>query len=145
MSTIREAALLALLAVLQAGLAGHSVMRVAGTPQAIPSGLALVLVHDGSCDAAEPILSPMRYEIIWQTAVTIDADTAAIRDGAAETLAALLLADPTLAGAVDWAEVGMAEAEVVSSPSLEGMGQQPPVFSISIPVRLHYVAASPAG
>lgn len=135
----------ALLALLQGGLVGHRVLRATGTPEAIPPGYALILLHDGSCEAAEPLLSPLRYEIIWNAPVTLDADTAAIRDGAVEALAALLVADPSLGGAVDWAEIGMPEAEVMSSPSLEGHGQQPPIFSISIPLRLHYVATSPAG
>ena len=135
----------ALLAVLQGGLVGHSVLRSTGTPEPIPSGQALILLHEGSCEAAEPLLSPLRYEIVWSAPVTIDADTAAIRDGAVETLAALLVATPTLSGAADWAEIGMPEAEVMASPSLEGLGQQPPVFSISIPIRLHSVADSPAG
>ena len=135
----------ALLAVLQAGLPSHSVLRATGTPEPIPSGQALVILHDGSCEAAEPLLSPLRYEIIWNAPITIDADTAAVRDAAVETLSALLLADSNIGGAVDWAEIGMPEAEVMSSPSLEGHGQQPPVFSISIPIRLHYVADSPAG
>lgn len=135
----------ALLALLQGGLASHRVLRATGTPEPIPTGFALVLLHDGSCEAAEPLLSPLRYEIIWNAPVTIDADTAAIRDGAVEALTALLVTDPILGGVVDWAEIGMPEAEVMSSPSLEGHGQQPPVFSISIPIRLHYLADSPAG
>lgn len=143
--TQRETAMAALLAALQGGLASHRVLRSTGTPEPIPSGNALILLHDGSCEAAEPLLSPLCYEIVWMTPVTIDADTAAIRDAAVDTLAALLVANATLNGAVDWAEIGLPEAEVMSSPSLEGQGQQPPVFSISIPIRLHYVAASPAG
>ncbi|UPY37216.1 hypothetical protein [Sediminicoccus sp. KRV36] len=143
--TQRETAMAALLAVLQAGLPGHSVLRATGTPEPIPNGQALILLHDGSCEAAEPLLSPLRYEIIWNAPITLDAETAAIREGTVEALAALLVADPGLGGAVDWAEIGMPEAEVMSSPSLEGHGQQPPVFSISIPIRLHYVADSPAG
>lgn len=135
----------ALLALLQGGLASHRVLRATGTPEPIPTGFALILLHDGSCEAAEPLLSPLRYEIIWNAPITLDADTAAVRDAAVETLSALLLADPDIGGAVDWAEIGMPEAEVMSSPSLEGHGQQPPVFSISIPIRLHYLADSPAG
>jgi hypothetical protein len=143
--TQRETAMAALLALLQSGLPSHSVLRATGTPEPIPSGQALVILHDGSCEAAEPLLSLLRYEIIWNAPVTIDADTAAIRDGAVDALAALLVAEPTLSGAVDWAEIGMPEAEVMSAPSLEGLGQQPPVFSISIPIRLHYLADNPAG
>ncbi len=135
----------ALLAFLQNGLAGHRVLRSTGTPEAIPNGQSLVILHDGSCEAAEPLLSPLRYEIVWNAPVTIDADTAPIRDGAVDTLAGLLAANATLNGAVDWAEIGMPEAEVMAAPSLEGLGQQPPVFSISIPIRLHYLADSPAG
>ena len=143
--TQREAAMAALLAVLQTGLVGHSVLRATGTPEPIPGGQALIILHEGSCEAAEPLLSPLRYEIIWNAPVTIDADTAAIREGAVGALAALLLADPILSGGVDWAEIGAPEAEVISGPSLDGQGQQPPVFSISIPIRLHYLADSPAG
>lgn len=135
----------ALLALLQDGLPSHRVLRASGTPESIPSGFALILLHDGSCEAAEPLLSPLRYEIIWNAPVTIDADTTTIRDGAVQALAGLLIANPALSGAVDWAEIGMPEAEVISSPALEGQGQQPPVFSISIPIRLHYLADSPAG
>lgn len=137
--------MVALLTLLQPALPGHSVCRATGTPEPIPSGFALVLLHDGSCLEAEPLLSPLRYEIVWQAAITIDADTTATRDAATEALTACLLANPTLGGSVDWAEIGLAEAEVVSTPSLEGLGQQPPVFAASIPLRLHYVAPSPAG
>ena len=141
----REIAMAGLLSVLQSGLAGHTVTRSTGTPEPIPSGNALVILHDGNCEAAEPLLSPLRYEIIWNAPVTIDANTAPIRDAAVDALASLLVATATLNGAVDWAEVGLPEAEVMFSPSLEGLGQQPPVFTISIPIRLHYVADSPVG
>ena len=132
-----------LLAVLQGGLASHRVLRATGTPEPVPSGFALILLHDGSCEAAEPLLSPLHYEIIWNAPVTIDVDTAAVRDGAVEALSSLLVGDPSLGGTLDWAEIGLPEAEVMSTPSLEG--QQPPVFSISIPIRLHYLANSPVG
>ena len=135
----------ALLTVLQTGLSAHRVLRATGTPEPIPNGQALVILHDGSCEAAEPLLSPLRYEIIWNAPITVDADTAGIRDAAVDTLASLLIAHANLNGAVDWAEIGLPEAEVMSTPSLEGHGQQPPVFSISIPLRLHYLADSPAG
>ena len=143
--TKRETAMAALRALLQPALTGHSVLRATGTPEPIPPSFALVLLHDGGCIEAEPLLSPLRYEIVWQAAITVDADTTAARDAATEALTACLLANPTLGGSVDWAEIGMPEAEVVSAPSLEGLGQQPPVFAVSIPLRLHYVANTPAG
>lgn len=143
--TKRETALQALRTSLAAGMPGHSVQRHGGLPLEIPAGFALVTVHDGSCEAAEVLLSPLQYEIAWLAPVTIEADTGAFRDGAAELLAARLVADPTLGGAVDWAEVGAPEAEVVALPALDTGGQQPPVFALSVPVRLHFVASSPAG
>jgi hypothetical protein len=142
----RGDALAALLTVITAALAAPaSVTRATGTPEAIPSDGALVTIHEGACEAAEPLLSPLRYEIIWSAPVTVDADSLAIRDAAIEAIAAALVASPTLDGAVDWAEMGMPEAEVVSSPAMDGMGQQPPIFAVNMPVRLHYVATSPAG
>lgn len=143
--TTRHSALEALTAALVAALPGHTVQRATGTPEAIPFGAALVTIHEGACEQAEPILSPLQYEIIWLSPVTIDADTDAVRDDVVGAMAAQLVANPTLDAAVDWAEIGMPEAEVASTPSLEGQGQQPPIFAYSLPVRLHYVADSPAG
>lgn len=144
--TTRGTAVTALQTSLSSVLTGGYVLtRATGTPEIIPSGLALVTVHDGSCEAAEPLLSPMRYEVIWASAVTVDAATDAALDAAVALIAARLIADPTLSGAVDWAEMGMPETEVVSNPALDGMGQQPPIFAATLPVRLHYVADSPAG
>ena len=122
---------------------GHLVIRARGTPEVIPQDFAMVTIHDGGCEAAEPLLSPLQYEIIWNVPVTIDADSAAIRDNAMALIAACLLADPSLGGAVDWAEMGQPEAEVSARPSLDG--QQPPIYAVAMPVRLHYVADSPAG
>jgi hypothetical protein len=140
------AALDALAASLVIGVgAPHVVVRATGTPEAIPQGGALITIHKGSCEAAEPLLSPLSYEIIWAAAVTVDAGSDAARDVAMDLIAARLLADPNLSGAVDWAELAMPETEVSSSPALDGMGQQPPIFAATLPVRLHYVADSPAG
>ncbi len=125
--------------------APHLVQRATGTPEAIPAGGALVTIHKGACDQAEPLLSPLRYEIIWAAVITVDAGADVTGDAAVAAIAARLLADPTLGGAVDWAEMGMPETEVAAQPSLEGMGQQPPIFAVTLPVRLHYVADSPAG
>jgi hypothetical protein len=120
-------------------------VRATGTPETIPDGGALVTLHKGACEAAEPMLSPLRYEIIWAALITIDADTEAARDAAIDAVSARLLADPTLSSVVDWAEMAMPETEVSSSPAVDGMGQQPPIFAATLPVRLHYVADSPAG
>jgi hypothetical protein len=140
------AALDALAQSLIAGVgAPHLVVRATGTPETIPSGGALVTIHKGACEQAEPMLSPLRYEIIWASAVTVDAGSDAARDAAMGLIAARLLADPNLGGAVDWAEAGMPETEVAAQPSIEGMGQQPPIFAATLPIRLHYVADSPAG
>lgn len=123
----------------------HLLVRATGTPESMPAAGALVTIHKGACEQAEPMLSPLRYEIIWAAAVTVDAASDAMRDTAIGLIAARLLDDPTLGGAVDWAEMGMAETEVAAMPSLEGMGQQPPIFAATLPVRLHYLADSPAG
>ena len=143
--SFRSDALAGLLAVLTAALPTHRVIRATGTPEDIPQGAALITIHDGACEAAEALLSPLRYEIIWAAPVTLDADSQAIRDSAMQALAAALLADATLGGAVDWAEMGMPEAEVAARPAMDGMGQQPPIYAATMPVRLHYVADSPAG
>lgn len=140
------AALDALVQSLLAGVgAPHVVLRATGTPETIPPGGALVTIHKGACEQADPLLSPLRYEIVWAAAITIDAATDAARDAAQDLIAARLLADPNLGGAVDWAEAGMPETEVAAQPAMDGMGQQPPVFAATLPVRLHYVADSPAG
>lgn len=143
--TRREQAFLALSGMLAPSLPGSTVLRADGVPHPIPRGAALVLLHDGACEAADPLLSPLQYEIAWMAEITIDADTAEARDAAVEAIQAALLFDPTLTGTVDWAEIGMPEGEVVAQPSPDGQGQQPPVFSLGIPLRLHYVAATPAG
>lgn len=140
------AALTALAASLATVIAApHVLVRSAGTPETIPATGALVTIHKGACEQAEPMLSPLRYEVIWAAAVTVDAGSDARRTTAMDLITSRLLADPTLGGAVDWAEMGMAETEVAAQPSLEGMGQQPPIFAATLPVRLHYVADSPAG
>lgn len=139
----RETALAALLAAVQGALPASTVLRSTGTPEPIPPGAALVTLHEGACEAAEPILSPLSYEIVWVAPLTVDAETSSARGLAADAITAVLLANPTMSGAVDWAEMGLPEGEVVSSPSMEG--QQPPIFSITLPIRLHYVATSPAG
>lgn len=141
--SVREDALTALLVAVRGVLPSGTVLRSTGTPEAIPAGASLVTVHEGACEAAEPILSPLSYEIIWTAPLTVDADTSASRGLAADAIAGVLISNPTLSGAVDWAEMGMPEGEVVSSPSMDG--QQPPIFSITLPIRLHYVATSPAG
>lgn len=123
----------------------HAVARANGTPESIPPDGALVTIHKGACEQAEPLLSPLRFEIIWAAAITVDAGSDAARDAAMDLIAARLLADPSLGGAVDWAEAGMPETEISAQPSVEGMGQQPPIFAATLPVRLHYVADSPAG
>lgn len=139
-------ALAALLTSLRAAMpTGYLVTRATGTPETIPVGYALVTIHAGGCEAAEPLLSPLQYEIIWAAVVTVDAETEAARDAAMQVIADRLLADPTLAGAVDWAEMALPETEVQASPALDGMGQQPPIFAATLPVRLHYLAPSPAG
>lgn len=139
-------ALAALLSSLQTAMpTGQLVARASGTPETIPPGFALVTIHKGACEAAEPLLSPLRYEIIWAAAVTVDAETEAARDAAIDAIAARLVADPSLGGAVDWAEMAMPETEVQASPAMDGQGQQPPIFAATLPVRLHYVADSPAG
>lgn len=140
------AALDALAATLAPALpAPHLLLRATGTPETIPLGGALITLHKGSCEAAEPLLSPLRYEVIWTAPLTIDADSEAARDAAMDAIAAALVADPTLGGAVDWAEMAMPETEVQASPAMDGQGQQPPIFAATLPVRLHYVADSPAG
>lgn len=141
----RADAIAALLAVIDAALGSPTrVIRATGTPEIIPSGGALVTIHEGACEAAEPLLSPLRYEIIWSAPVTVDADSQAVRDAAMASIAAVLVSDPTLGGVVDWAEMAMPEADVASAPAMDGMGQQPPIFAVTLPVRLHYVADSPA-
>lgn len=141
-----KAALDALVESLVAGVvAPHLVVRATGTPETIPQGGALVTIHKGACEQAEALLSPLRYEIIWAAAITVDAGADEDRDAALDLIAARLLADPTLSGVVDWAEAGSPETEVAAQPSIEGMGQQPPIFAVTLPVRLHYVADSPAG
>lgn len=140
------AALDALAQALVLGLgAAHLVLRATGTPETIPQTGALVTLHKGACDQAEPLLSPLCYEIIWAVPVTVDAASESARDSAIALIAATLLADARLGGAVDWAEMGLPETEIQASPSLEGQGQQPPIFAATLPVRLHYVADSPAG
>lgn len=141
-----KAALDALFQSMAAGVgAPHAVLRATGTPEDIPQGGALVTIHKGACEQADALLSPLRYEIIWSAAITVDASSDEARDAALDLIAARLLADPNLGGAVDWAEAGAPETEVAAQPSPEGMGQQPPIFAVTFPVRLHYVADSPAG
>lgn len=122
---------------------GATLIRANGIPQSIPPAGMLVQLHTGGCEEAEPILSPLQYAVVWGAVLTVDASTEALRAAAMAALSARISANRTLGGVVDFIEIGMPETEVNSDPKPDG-GQQPPIHSAKIPLRLSYTAPSPA-
>jgi len=119
----RETALAALLANLTASAAARPapkpvVLRNETYPQALPPG-GLVVLRDGETALAEPIMSPLRWHIEHeaQVEVVVAGNTAAARAAALDALlvalAAGIVANRTLGGAVEYAQAGPADLEDV--------------------------------
>ena len=133
----RENAIGALFAVLGQLSLGTTVKRNAALPERIADH-AMAILRDGEMGEPEVSLSPLTYH--WQHQVAIelfvaDPDAAARdsrMDGLLVELAALIEADRTLAGVVEYAEIGPPKFDELAPEGTSG------IKACLLPVILHY-------
>ena len=138
----RENAIGALFSVLGQLSLGTMVKRNAALPERIADH-AMAILRDGEMGEPEVSLSPLTYH--WQHQVAIElfvADPdAAVRDarmdGLLVELAALIEADRTLAGVVEYAEIGQPKFDELAPEGTSG------IKACLLPVVLHYSSAGP--
>ena len=138
----RENAIGALFAVLGQLSLGTAVKRNAALPERIADH-AMAILRDGEMGEPEVSLSPLTYH--WQHQVAIelfvaDPDAAARdarMDGLLVELAALIEADRTLAGVVEYAEIGQPRFDELAPEGTSG------IKACLLPVVLHYSSAGP--
>ncbi len=138
----RENAIGALFAVLGQLSLGTTVKRNAALPERIADH-AMAILRDGEMGEPEVSLSPLTYH--WQHQVAIelfvaDPDAAARdarMDGLLTELASLIEADRTLAGVVEYAEIGPPKFDELAPDGSSG------IKACLLPVVLHYSSAGP--
>ena len=138
----RENAIGALFAVLGRLSLGTTVKRNAALPERIADH-AMAILRDGEMGEPEVSLSPLTYH--WQHQVAIelfvadpDASTRDSRmDGLLTELAFLIEADRTLAGVVEYAEIGQPKFDELAPEGTSG------IKACLLPVVLHYSSAGP--
>ncbi len=138
----RENAIGALFAVLGQLSLGTTVKRNAALPERIADH-AMTILRDGEMGEPEVSLSPLTYH--WQHQVAIelfvaDPDAAARdsrMDGLLTELATLIEADRTLAGVVEYAEIGPPKFDELAPEGTSG------IKACLLPVILHYSSSSP--
>ncbi len=138
----RERAIGALFAVLGHMSLGTTVKRNAALPERIADH-AMVILRDGEMGEPEVSLSPLTYH--WQHQVTIElfvADPeASVRDTRMDDLlielASLIVADRTLAGVIEYAEIGSPKFDELAPDGSSG------IKACLLPVLLHYSSAGP--
>ena len=138
----RENAIGALFAVLGQLSLGTTVKRNAALPERIADH-AMTILRDGEMGEPEVSLSPLTYH--WQHQVAIelfvadpDASTRDSRmDGLLTELASLIEADRTLAGVVEYAEIGQPKFDELAPEGTSG------IKACLLPVVLHYSSAGP--
>ena len=138
----RENAIGALFAVLGQLTLGTMVKRNAALPERIAEH-AMAILRDGEMGEPEVSLSPLTYH--WQHQVAIelfvadpDASTRDSRmDGLLTELASLIEADRTLAGVVEYAEIGQPKFDELAPEGTSG------IKACLLPVVLHYSSAGP--
>ena len=136
----RENAIGALFAVLGQLSLRTTVKRNAALPERIADH-AMAILRDGEMGEPEVSLSPLTYH--WQHQVAIelfvadpDASTRDARmDGLLVELAALIEADRTLAGVVEYAEIGQPKFDELAPEGTSG------IKACLLPVVLHYSSA----
>lgn len=141
MSSVRESALQALLAVLQT-IPSVTVKRNESLPVKIPDS-GLIILFDGDVTVAEILLSPLRYliqhraevQVAVQKATPAARDTAL--DGILTNIAAAMINNPTLSGTVD---VAVLEAPQFTDEPVEGAAG---LKIATVPVLLEYIANTP--
>ena len=133
----RENAIGALFAVLGQLSLATTVKRNAALPERIADH-AMAILRDGEMGEPEASLSPLTYH--WQHQVAIelfvanpDASTRDSRmDGLLTELASLIDADRTLAGVVEYAEIGQPKFDELAPEGTSG------IKACLLPVVLHY-------
>ena len=138
----RENAIGALFAVLGQLSLGTTVKRNAALPERIAEH-AMAILRDGEMGEPEVSLSPLTYH--WQHQVAIelfvaDPDTStrdARKDGLLTELATLIETDRTLAGVVEYAEIGQPKFDELAPEGTSG------IKACLLPVVLHYSSAGP--
>ena len=138
----RENAIGALFAVLGQLSLGTMVKRNTALPERI-SDHAMAILRDGEMGEPEVSLSPLTYH--WQHQVAIelfvaDPDAAARdsrMDGLLTELATLMEADRTLAGVVEYTEIGQPKFDELAPEGTSG------IKACLLPVVLHYSSAGP--
>ena len=133
----RENAIGALFAVLGQLSLGTTVKRNAALPERV-SDQAMAILRDGEMGEPEVSLSPLTYH--WQHQVAIelfvadpDASTRDSRmDGLLTELATLIETDRTLAGVVEYAEIGPPKFDELAPEGTSG------IKACLLPVVLHY-------
>ena len=138
----RENAIGALFSVLGQLSLGTMVKRNAALPERIADH-AMTILRDGEMGEPEVSLSPLTYH--WQHQVAIelfvadpDASTRDSRmDGLLTELASLIEADRTLAGVVEYAEIGQPKFDELAPEGTSG------IKACLLPVILHYSSAGP--
>ncbi len=138
----RENAIGALFAVLGQLSLGTMVKRNAALPERIADH-AMAILRDGEMGEPEVSLSPLTYH--WQHQVAIelfvaDPDTStrdSRMDGLLTELAFLIEADRTLAGVVEYAEIGQPKFDELAPEGTSG------IKACLLPVVLHYSSAGP--
>jgi hypothetical protein len=138
----RENALGALFIMLGQLSLGTMVKRNAALPERIVDH-AMAILRDGDMGEPEVSLSPLTYH--WQHQVAIelfvaDPDAAARdarMDGLLMELAALIEADRTLAGVIEYAEIGPPKFDELAPDGTSG------VKACLLPVVLHYSSSGP--
>ena len=138
----RENAIGALFAVLGQLSLGTMVKRNAALPERIAEH-AMAILRDGEMGEPEVSLSPLTYH--WQHQVAIelfvadpDASTRDSRmDGLLTELAFLIETDRTLAGVVEYAEIGQPKFDELAPEGTSG------IKACLLPVVLHYSSAGP--
>lgn len=138
----RENAIGALFAVLGRLSLGTTVKRNAALPERIADH-AMAILRDGEMGEPEVSLSPLTYH--WQHQVAIelfvadpDASTRDARmDGLLTELATLIETDRTLAGVVEYAEIGQPKFDELAPEGTSG------IKACLLPVVLHYSSAGP--
>ena len=138
----RENAIGALFSVLGQLSLGTMVKRNAALPERIADH-AMAILRDGEMGEPEVSLSPLTYH--WQHQVAIELfvanPDAAARDsrmdGLLVELTALIEADRTLAGVVEYAEIGQPKFDELAPEGTSG------IKACLLPVVLHYSSAGP--
>jgi hypothetical protein len=135
-------ALFAVLGQLSLGTSGNTVKRNAALPERI-ADQAMAILRDGEMGEPEVSLSPLTYH--WQHQVAIelfvaDPDTSARdarMDGLLMELSTLIEADRTLAGVIEYADIGPPKFDELAPVGTGG------IKACLLPVVLHYCSSGP--